>query len=185
MNKLISKNITDAVEFALDAHKNQSRKDDRPFIIHPLSVAFILLSVGYSEDVVIAGILHDVVEDTKYTERDIKERFGEKVAYLVMGVTEDKSIKDWQERKASYLEHLKTANSDIQAISAADLLDNRRAILKGIKLGTDIWKNFNATPEMIMKNSIERLSILKYLDNQITKELEVVINEINNILGFK
>ena len=181
---LISKSITDAVEFAVIAHKNQLRKDDRPLIIHPLSVAYILLSSGYSEPVVIAGVLHDVVEDTEYTEQDIKEIFGERVAYLVMGVTEDKSVLDWSERKRLYLEHLKTAEDDIKAISAADLLDNRRAILKGLNLGTDIWKNFNATPDKIMKNSEERLKILAPLNNDITKELESVINDINKAMGF-
>ncbi len=184
MNHLISKSITDAVEFAILAHKDQLRKDGRPFIIHPLSVAFIFLSAGYSEPVVIAGILHDIVEDTPYTEKDIKEKFGERVSHLVMGVTDDISVKDWSERKKLYLEHLKTAEDDIKAISAADLLDNRRAILQSLKQGVDIWKSFDATPEMIMKVSEERFLILKSLDNEITKELGAVIDEINEALGF-
>jgi len=106
------------------------------------------------------------------------------VAYLVMGVTEDGTIADWTERKKKYLEHLKTAEKDIQAVSAADMLDNRRSIVWDIQNGFDIWSNFSVNQEMVIKNSEDRLSVVKEsLDNQITKELEEVIIHIKRLLN--
>ena len=185
MKPVISPTITEAIEFSLLAHKDQLRNDDRPYIIHPLSVGFILQSAGYSESVIVAGILHDVVEDTEYSEEDIKEKFGEKISRLVAGVTDDKSITDWTERKRAYLDHLRISNDDVRAISAADILDNRRAILRSLEHGIDIWKTFFATPEMIIKDSEERLSIVKSLDNDITRELEVLINKLKETLDLE
>lgn len=177
---MISPAITEAIEFCLLAHKDQLRKDGRPFSIHPISVGFILQSSGYSESVIVAGILHDVVEDTKYTLENIRDKFGERVSYLVAGVTEDPSIIDWAKRKKAYLEHLKTVEPEVMAISAADMLDNRRAILRSLEEGFDIWKGFSATPGMIIKNTEERLAIVKVLDNEIVKELSSVIEKIKN-----
>ena len=178
--KLISPKITEAIKFALIAHEGQKRNDNRPFIVHPLSVAFILQSAGYREEVVIAGILHDVVEDTKFTEQDIKEQFGEEIAALVMGVTEDKTIKDWSVRKQGYLDHLKTASAEVKALSAADLLDNRRSIFSNLENNNAaIWSTFSASPEAILRNSEERLAIIQTeVNNEITKELEVVMEKI-------
>lgn len=178
--KLISPKITEAIEFAMLAHKDQLRKDARPYIIHPLSVGFILDSAGYSEEVVIAGILHDVVEDTSFGEKDIKEKFGERVAELVRGVTEDKTITSWKERMDIYNAHLKTASPEVQAISAADLLDNRRSVLTDLKEGFDIWSHFNAGKEAFMKNTTDRFEIVKSLDNEITRALGEAIEEIQN-----
>ncbi len=184
MKPIVSPAITDAIEFGLLAHEGQLRKDGRPFIVHPLSVAFILQSAGYSESVVIAGILHDVVEDTKYSERDIEEKFGKEISEMVAGVTDDGLIQDWSERKRKYLDHLKGADDNVKAISAADMLDNRRAILTSLHAGVDIWKTFAANPKMIIENSEERLAIVKSLNNEITRELEETINEIKKILDL-
>ncbi len=183
MSQIISPKITEAIEFAVLAHGDQKRNNGRAYITHPLSVGFILQSAGYGEDVVIAGLLHDVVEDTSYTESDIREKFGERVAHLVMGVTEDGTITDWVKRKEKYLDHLKTSEKEVQAISAADMLDNRRSILREMKSGFDIWSKFSVGQELVMKNTEDRLAIVKEsLDNEITKELEVVVNEIKTLL---
>lgn len=176
---LISTKTTEAIAFALSAHEGQLRKgDNRPYIIHPLSVGFILQGAGYSEDVVIAGILHDVIEDTKYTKEDISEKFGSKVADLVVGVTEDKSIKDWEAKMDNYLENLKNSNDEIKAISAADALDNRRSILWNIENGFDIWSKFKASPEKVIQKTEERLEIVKSLNNEIIFELQEIIPKL-------
>ena len=72
--------------FAIKAHKGQIRKSepDKPMIIHPISVGLLLEEYGYDDEVIAAGFLHDVVEDTKYTLEDIKKEFGDEVANLVM-----------------------------------------------------------------------------------------------------
>jgi len=76
-----------AIDFATQAHEGQKRKSGEPYIIHPLAVMNILREWGMDEDTVIAGVLHDTVEDTGVTLDEIKEKFGETVAFLVDGVT--------------------------------------------------------------------------------------------------
>ena len=87
--------------FALQAHMGQVRKNekDKPMIMHPFMVADILKEYDFDDNVISAGYLHDVVEDTPYTIDDIKKEFGDDIADLVMGDTEpDKSL-SWKERK--------------------------------------------------------------------------------------
>ena len=81
-----------AFRFADEAHKGQLRKSGEPFIIHPVAVARILAEMDMDLASVMAGILHDVVEDTSTTSRDIEKEFGSEVAYLVDGVTKLKHI---------------------------------------------------------------------------------------------
>lgn len=90
-----------AKEFAIKAHKGQVRKSDKekPMIIHPINVGQILKQYGFDENVVSAGYLHDVVEDTSYEIEDIKDNFNDDIASLVYGASEpDKSL-SWEERK--------------------------------------------------------------------------------------
>ncbi len=79
--------IRKAYELAKKAHGDQCRKSGEPYIIHPLWVGIILADLEMDKETITAGLLHDVVEDTKYTEEDIKKEFGEEVALLVDGVT--------------------------------------------------------------------------------------------------
>lgn len=86
--------IREAYELAFNAHKDQVRKSGEPYIIHPLYVAIILADLQMDKETIIAGLLHDVVEDTVFTREDIEERFGADVAKLVAGVT--KVTKDFK-----------------------------------------------------------------------------------------
>ena len=79
--------IQKAYRIAYDAHKGQARKSGEPYIIHPLCVAIILADLELDEETIVAGLLHDVVEDTIMTDDEIKEEFGQDVALLVDGVT--------------------------------------------------------------------------------------------------
>ena len=79
--------IKKAYELAAEMHEGQLRKSGEPYLIHPVEVAKILAGLGMDEQTIIAGLLHDVVEDTEYTEEQLKQDFGEEVTLLVDGVT--------------------------------------------------------------------------------------------------
>ena len=79
--------IEKAYKLAVEAHGDQCRKSGEPYIIHPLWVAIILADLEMDKETIAAGMLHDVVEDTKFTEEDIRKEFGAEVALLVDGVT--------------------------------------------------------------------------------------------------
>ena len=79
--------LENAFNFAAGAHKEQKRKSGEPYIIHPLKVAYILAELEMDMETIIAGLLHDTIEDTPYTYADIERYFGEEVATLVDGVT--------------------------------------------------------------------------------------------------
>lgn len=118
--------IKRAKEFAIKAHFNQVRKTekDKPMIIHPLNVGNILKNYQFDNNVIAAGILHDVIEDTKYTKDDILELFGEDILSLVLGDTEvDKSL-SWEDRKKYTINTIKTLDLRHKAICCADKISN-------------------------------------------------------------
>ena len=115
-----------AKQFAIEAHKGQVRKNepDKPMITHPLSVGNLLEDFGYDDNVIAAGYLHDVVEDTKYTIEDIEKEFGSDVASLVMGASEpDKSL-SWEERKKHTIEETKKLPLRNKLVICADKINN-------------------------------------------------------------
>ena len=120
-------NIKDkAKEFAINAHKGQIRKSDKekPMIIHPINVADILSEYGFDDNVVAAGYLHDVIEDTKYTKEDLLKAFNEDILSLVLGDTEkDKSL-SWEERKIETINIVKNLDLRHKSIVCADKISN-------------------------------------------------------------
>lgn len=130
----ISVKITKAEMFAIQAHGDQKRKyTNEPYINHPMAVATLVDFINNSnEDMICASILHDVVEDTKYTLKDIEKRFGEKIAELVMWLTDISEPHHGNRafRKQMDREHIAIAPADAQTIKLADLIDNTRSIVK-------------------------------------------------------
>lgn len=84
--------LTKAYQVASEAHRDQVRKSGEPYIIHPLNVAIILADLEMDKETIVAGILHDVVEDTAMTDEDLEREFGQDVALLVDGVTKLEKI---------------------------------------------------------------------------------------------
>lgn len=115
-----------ARKFAIKAHKGQVRKSDKdkPMIIHPINVANILKEYDFDQNVISAGYLHDVVEDTKYEIENIKEMFGEDIASLVWGASEEDKSLSWEERKEHTIEKTKTLDLRHKAVICADKISN-------------------------------------------------------------
>lgn len=135
--------IEQAIIFATKAHKGQLRKvSQSPFIIHPLAVGCKLADVGENEDVVVAGILHDTVEDTNVTLEDIRAEFGDDVAEIVDGCSEDKAL-TWNERKVNTIDYLKNAPEKVCIVTCADKIHNLLVSVDGIKEeGEDFFVHF-------------------------------------------
>ena len=134
-----------AIHYATDCHKGQTRKGTgTPFIIHPLEVMQILHGMNADTNLLVAGLLHDVVEDTDTTIEEIRSTFGDDVADLVGGHTEDKS-KTWEERKETEMKETLVASLRLKMLVLADKLANMRSIQKDyLELGDALWERFNA-----------------------------------------
>lgn len=114
-----------AIYYATKAHKGQKRKiEDVDMIFHPFTVGMLLQRNGCDEDIVAAGILHDVVEDTIHQFEDIEKEFGKKVREYVYDASEpDKSL-EWEDRKKHTIEHIKNAPLGSKLIVACDKISN-------------------------------------------------------------
>ena len=132
-----------AYEFANDAHRNVRRRSGEPYMIHPIAVAQIVVDkIGLGYKSISAALLHDVVEDTDYTVEDLRERFGDKIASLVDGLTKIKNVLDTEEKTRgtdisqqslqaeNFKRILLTMNDDVRVvlIKLADRLHNCRTI---------------------------------------------------------
>ena len=132
-----------AFEFANDAHRNVRRRSGEPYMIHPIAVAQIVVdNIGLGYKSISAALLHDVVEDTDYTVEDLRERFGDKIASLVDGLTKIKNVLDTEEKTRgtdisqqslqaeNFKRILLTMNDDVRVvlIKLADRLHNCRTI---------------------------------------------------------
>lgn len=136
--------LDEAIEFATKAHEGQFRKGTkRPYIVHPIAVADIVMSITWDEEVICAAVLHDTIEDCPgVTEEVLREKFGERVASLVKGESEDKT-KTWEERKGTTIRHLEHAPRNLQIIALADKLANMRDIDREYPFyGDRLWARF-------------------------------------------
>jgi (p)ppGpp synthase/HD superfamily hydrolase len=126
--------ISDATMFAIEAHGDQRRKyTGEPYVVHPIHVADILeKEVEATTEMIAAALLHDVVEDTPVTLRDIKEKFGYTVAEYVHYCTNvsDKEDGNRAFRKKMDADHFALGPPEAQTIKIADLLSNAESIIK-------------------------------------------------------
>ncbi len=150
--------FTDELRLAIDTaarvHSGQQRKDQykTPVISHPYGVAMILAQhKDISQDTIIAGLLHDVLEDVDpavYSAANILSDFGEDVLEIVRQVSDDANIKDWQLRKQAYLRVLQTARPEVLMVSAADMTHNLSSFIDSYRLDPQVFsKRFSGNPE--------------------------------------
>lgn len=126
----------EALAFAQGRHSGQTRDiDEVPFVTHPLEVACLLHEAGYSDEVVAAGVLHDVLENTDAERAELDARFGPAVAWLVTAVSNDPSIEDDSERKAALRLQVADAGDRAAAIFAADKISRVRELCARIDRG--------------------------------------------------
>jgi (p)ppGpp synthase/HD superfamily hydrolase len=136
--------INKAIEFAAYAHREQKRKGTEiPYISHPYAVGMKLLRTGCTEEAIIAGILHDTLEDTETTEKQIVSLFGPVVLEIVKGCSESDKGASWEDRKQHTLDELKYASLAIRQVSCADKLHNIHSILRDLEVnGEETWTRF-------------------------------------------
>lgn len=185
--------IQNAINKATVLHAKQIRKGDGlPYIIHPVGVAFILSQFTDDPDTLIAGLLHDVLEDVPdYTAEDMSRDFGEKITSIVKEVSEEKDPNEpkekrlpWKVRKEKYLAHLEHASEEAMMVSCADKIHNLVSMMSAYKeQGDALWSKFNSPQDEKLWFYGEVLNILKRrLKNDIVNELERVHKEAKEAL---
>jgi (p)ppGpp synthase/HD superfamily hydrolase len=179
---LYSKLLGRATAYAATAHRDQLRKDpstEVPYIHHSVMVGFILQRAGFDEEVVAAGILHDVLEDTSTTLSELTQRFGERIAFLVDSVSErDKSL-PWENRKSDHLELLRKSSKESLAIAAADKIHNINTIIEALGRGVAIWQVFKRGRTQQLDLFAQYLNMFKdSWDHPLVNELETALSTL-------
>lgn len=145
---IYTEKIERAIDVAIAAHSSQRRKEgDRPYIIHPLSVGIILSRLGVDEDLVAAGILHDVIEDTPVTLGQIDAQFGGRVAGIVDELTIKGDGLSHDDKKRIQIDRIKDMSEDAMLVRSADALHNMHDMLRCcLKMG-DSWFELYGRPK--------------------------------------
>lgn len=150
-----------AIRFAIkthDVYQKQKRKGkDIAYITHPLTVALILSQAKADEDIIIAGVLHDTIEDSvpqkKVTNAMLAERFGSRVATLVQSVTEPSKSKTWETRKRAARRHIASFSHDSVLLKSADVIANVRELMDDyLRDGDRVFERFHAGKEQVIAN---------------------------------
>lgn len=177
-----------ALVFATQAHAKQTKKGTSvPYAAHILGVASLVLDAGGDEDLAIAALLHDVVEDCGGDARrkEILSQFGPRVAHIVDGCTDtDQDPKPpWRKRKEEYLEHLRTADADTRLVSAADKLYNARVILADYReIGDAVFERFSGKRDGTLWYYRALLGEFRRgKANRLVNELERIVTELEGL----
>ncbi len=188
--------LDEAIKLASQLHRDQTRKDAErtPYISHLISVATIIGNETDDEDVIIAGLMHDSVEDVEgYTHEKLISDHGERIASIVKGVTEikersldfDREVR-WLKTRERYLETLKSAPVESSIVSAADKIHNIETFLRDYKKeGESFVKKFDASVknnlwfyESVLKIVEKKLGV----DNNLSKRLSACISEFKDLV---
>jgi (p)ppGpp synthase/HD superfamily hydrolase len=183
--------IEQALRAVTILHKDQVRKGTVPipYISHLFSVAFIAAEYSHDEDVIIAALLHDTLEDTDYTAKELEEDFGGRVREIVESLSEPKTEESrtltWKERKIQYAKTLKKGNEEALIVAAADKIHNMRAVVEEYY---DDHSRFLADFEGSLDDRIlmyEEISTVfnRNLKSPIVKEFNHVFEEYKNFIN--
>ena len=148
MNNPLDTTLFDqAVLFATEAHHGTERRGKAyPYIIHPMEAVSIVASITNDQELLVAALLHDTVEDTEVTIEQVRERFGDRVASLVQHETAPlPDDAPWRQRKEAQIAQLAAAPYDSKVVAIGDKLSNLRAIAADFRvLGDQLWSRFHA-----------------------------------------
>jgi len=179
-----------AFYFAAHKHAGQTRKASTiPYLSHLMGVASLVLEAGGDEDLAIAALLHDVVEDCGGAPmlKEVRRRFGKRVAEIVDGCTDayETPKPPWRERKEYYLGRLKKENADTRLVSAADKLNNIHSILADYRIvGESVWSRFNGGRDgTLWYYRTLRDEFLRRKSNRITRDFELAVRELESLTG--
>jgi (p)ppGpp synthase/HD superfamily hydrolase len=184
--------IRKAVVFSIKTHEvyqKQKRKGkDIAYITHPLTVGLMLARANAGEDIIVAGILHDTIEDSidkkKVTRGMLVERFSQNVADLVDSVTEHRKDLEWEARKREALEQIKTFSRDSLPVKSADIISNVSEIFEDYrKEGLNTFRRFNAPKEKVVRHYMETMETIlgRWPEIPFVDDLNMLITSLNNI----
>jgi predicted enzyme related to lactoylglutathione lyase len=186
----------EALRLSAGAHRGQVRKGtDVPYITHPVHVSAILQRHGFSREVVLAGLLHDVVEDQDVPLEGIEGRFGARVAEIVEALSERKTQVDhagrsevcpWHVRKHEAVERIRRASAGAAAVKAADTLHNARSIAHDLRReGDAVWQRFTTAPTDILGyyRQIVRAVREKLGGHPLATELARAVEDLAQMVG--
>jgi (p)ppGpp synthase/HD superfamily hydrolase len=188
---IFSKRFIAALSYAARLHAKQIRKrTERPYIGHLLGVASIVIEYGGDEDMAIAALLHDAVEDQGGLPRlrEIQKKFGKRVAHIVDGCTdaytEPKS--PWLERKRAYIARVAGEGEEVRLVSAADKLSNARETLHEVRLhGESVYERFAGKKLGTLWYYRELLRVFRQAgSNPLIEELDLVVSELERLGGI-
>ncbi|HEV2172247.1 MAG TPA: HD domain-containing protein [Nitrospira sp.] len=179
-----------ALLYATHVHGGQVRKGTSiPYIAHLLAVAATVLEYDGSEDMAIAALLHDAVEDQGGEPRlsDIRNRFGDRVADIVRSCSDTvvnsssgQKKEDWRTRKTLYIHHLSLVDQEILLVSLSDKVHNARSILRDLRkpdIGTSIWDRFNnSKKDTLWYYRGVANAFMRYLPGQLANELSEIVD---------
>ena len=179
-----------AFQFAAERHSGQTRKASAiPYVAHLMGVASLVLEAGGDEDLAVAALLHDVVEDCGGVPmlKEVRRRFGKRVATIVDGCTDayESPKPPWRERKESYIRRLRKENADTRLVSAADKLNNVRSILSDYRaIGESVWSRFNGgRVGTLWYYRTLRDEFLRKKINRITRDFDLAVRELDALTG--
>lgn len=192
----LTERIEKAIIKATVLHAAQRRKvSEVPYIVHPYSVAFLLAHYSDDEDVIIAGLLHDVLEDVPgYTEMHLKNDFGDRVLSIVKEVSEDFTEAEkenhslrgnsWRERKEKYLKNLSNDSQEALLVATADKVHNMRSMMAEYREhGTGVWQHFKRDPrEMLWFYSEASRIISERLTHPLVTEMQSILGEVKEAI---
>ena len=188
--------FTKAVDYARHLHIERRKGTGIPAMAHLFGVASLVMAEAglndfpVTEDMVVAALLHDAVEDHGGAPRleDIRQNFGDNVARMVEGLSdtlvEDPSAKEsWEQRKKAYIERVRTEAADVRLISAADKLYNARSILEDYRvIGPEIWRRFKRSRDLQLWYYETILDVFKSAGKmRIVDELDRVVRELKQV----